>query len=96
MLSCLRLNPGKYQVSGILLMAYEEVPFGPVSFEVTDKAVSVELNPEYTGIGAVEANESAATIVARYTIDGRRINHSQPGINLLQMSDGTVRKVVVK
>ncbi len=92
----LRLNPGKYQVSGILLMAYEDVPFGPVSFEVTDKAVSVELNPEYTGIGAVEANESAATIVARYTIDGRRINHPQSGINLLQMSDGSVRKVVVK
>lgn len=92
----LRLYPGKYQVSGILLMAYEEVPFGPVSFEVTDKAVSVELNPEYTGIGAVEANESAATIVARYTIDGRRINYPQSGINLLQMSDGSVRKVVVK
>ena len=91
-----RLYPGKYQVSGILLMAYEEVPFGPVSFEVTDKAVSVELNPEYTGIGAVEANESAATIVARYTIDGRRINYPQSGINLLQMSDGSVRKVVVK
>lgn len=95
-----RLYPGKYQVSGILLMgdedSYEEVPFGPVSFEVTDKAVSVELNPEYTGIGAVEANESAATIVDRYTIDGRRINHPQSGINLLQMSDGSVRKVVVK
>lgn len=95
-----RLYPGKYQVSGILYMeddSYaEEVPFGPVSFEVTDKAVSVELNPEYTGIGAVEANESAATIVTRYTIDGRRINHPQSGINLLQMSDGSVRKVVVK
>lgn len=95
-----RLYPGKYQVSGILFMgdedSYEEVPFGPVSFEVTDKAVSVELNPEYTGIGAVEANESAATIVARYTIDGRRINYPQSGINLLQMSDGSVRKVVVK
>lgn len=96
----MQLYSGKYQVSGILYMeddSYaEEVPFGPVSFEVTDKAVSVELNPEYTGIGAVEENESAATIVARYTIDGRRINHPQSGINLLQMSDGSVRKVVVK
>ena len=96
----MQLYSGKYQVSGILLMgdkdSYEEVPFGPVSFEVTDKAVSVELNPEYTGIGAVEANASAAIIVARYTIDGRRINHPQSGINLLQMSDGSVRKVVVK
>lgn len=96
----MQLYSGKYQVSGILFMgdkdSYEEVPFGPVSFEVTDKAVSVELNPEYTGIGAVEANESAATIVARYTIDGRLINHPQSGINLLQMSDGSVRKVVVK
>ena len=95
-----RLYPGKYQVSGILLFGTryveEEVPIGPVTFEVTDEAISVELNPEYTGIGAVETNDSAATIVARYTIDGRRINHPQPGINLLQMSDGTVRKVVVK
>lgn len=96
----IQLYPGKYQVSGILLFGTrddeEEVPIGPVTFEVTDESVSVELNPEYTGIGAVEASESAPSVVARYTIDGRRINRPQSGINLLQMSDGSVRKVVVK
>lgn len=34
--------------------------------------------------------------VARFTIDGRRIQQAQPGINIIQMSDGSVRKVLVK
>jgi hypothetical protein len=36
------------------------------------------------------------TIVERYTIDGKRINQPQRGLNLIKMSDGTVKKVVVK
>lgn len=34
--------------------------------------------------------------VERYTIDGRRINGAQPGINIVRYSDGSVRKVMVK
>ena len=34
--------------------------------------------------------------VARFTIDGKRINQPQRGINIVKYSDGTVKKVIVK
>lgn len=34
--------------------------------------------------------------VARYTIDGRTINAPQTGVNIVKMSDGTIKKVFVK
>lgn len=34
--------------------------------------------------------------IARFTIDGKRINQPQRGINIVKYSDGTVKKVVVK
>lgn len=46
------------------------------------------------GIEAITAGE--AVEVARYTIDGKRIHAPQRGINIVEMSDGTVRKVFVK
>ena len=36
------------------------------------------------------------TIVERYTIDGKRINQLQRGLNIIKMNDGTTKKVVVK
>ncbi len=48
-----------------------------------------------TGIGQVETTGEAVE-VARFTVDGRRINAPQKGINLIRMSDGTTRKVYVK
>ena len=36
------------------------------------------------------------TIVERYTIDGKRIATLQHGLNIIKMSDGTTKKVVVK
>ena len=41
-------------------------------------------------------NGSNATETQRYTIGGENINHPQHGINIVKMSDGTVKKVVVK
>ena len=37
-----------------------------------------------------------ATEVARYSVDGRRITSPEPGVNIVVMSDGTTRKVLVK
>ena len=34
--------------------------------------------------------------IARFTIDGKRINQPQRGINIVKYSDGTVKKVIVK
>lgn len=49
-----------------------------------------------TPVIAVEANNTDAVIIARYDIQGRRISKPQRGINIIRMSDGTVRKVMIK
>ena len=49
-----------------------------------------------TPVIAIEAETTEATIVARYDIHGRKISHPVKGINILRMSDGTTRKVMVK
>lgn len=48
-----------------------------------------------TAIKGVETSENA-TAVARYAADGSQISAPVKGINILKMSDGTTRKVVVK
>ena len=48
-----------------------------------------------TSISEVETS-SDAVVVARYSVDGRQIAAPQAGVNIVKMSDGTVRKVVVK
>ena len=50
-----------------------------------------------TTIKEVEKDSSVSSIVSTYyTIDGRRIETLQPGINIIRMSDGTVKKVFIK
>ena len=44
----------------------------------------------------VEGVASEPTIVAIYTLGGVRIESVQPGLNILLMSDGTTRKVMIK
>ena len=50
-----------------------------------------------TTIKEVEKDSPVSNVVSTYyTIDGRRIETLQPGINIIRMSDGTVKKVLVK
>lgn len=37
-----------------------------------------------------------AKVVARYSIDGKQLSKAQKGLNLVKMSDGTVKKELVK
>ena len=48
-----------------------------------------------TAIKDVETSENA-TVVARYAADGSEVSAPVKGINILKLSDGTTRKVVVK
>ena len=48
-----------------------------------------------TGIEDATQGE-AVSVVARYSLDGRLLTAPQRGVNILKMSDGTTRKVVVK
>lgn len=52
---------------------------------------------EYTPSAIQTINKDTnATEKARYTLDGHEISAPQHGINIVKMSDGTVRKVTVK
>ena len=42
------------------------------------------------------SNDNEATVVAIYTLGGTRISDLQQGVNILQMSNGTTIKVVIK
>lgn len=47
--------------------------------------------------GIITVNNSAnATVVARYAADGTKVSAPVKGLNILKMSDGTTRKVMVK
>ena len=49
-----------------------------------------------TSITNVDKNLIEVYEVARFTVDGKRIYAPQKGINIIRMSDGTTRKVVVE
>ena len=53
---------------------------------------------EYSESDAIVDEEALlhATVVERYNMNGQRVFMPQRGVNILRMSDGTVRKVLVK
>ena len=48
-----------------------------------------------TGVNDIEA-EKTATVVARYTAEGKQIAQPQHGVNILKLSNGKTMKVVVR
>ena len=65
-----------------------------------DRTTGFIINAAQTAIGDASDihHESAeeATVISRYTIDGRAIKNPQKGLNIIRMSDGTTKKVLVK
>ena len=49
-----------------------------------------------SGNGAVEAGRGSVEETERYTLDGRRIEKSVRGVNIVRFSDGSTRKEMVK
>lgn len=49
-----------------------------------------------TGIADTRLKQTAATPQAIYTIDGTRLGTLRKGLNIVRMSDGTTRKVIVR
>lgn len=61
--------------------------------KLAETVVSVEIT-EATGIETVEGAKAEET--GRYTLDGKMLNAPQRGINIIRMSDGTIKKVIVR
>lgn len=96
------LEPGHYTMSGVV--AYEDdntgeyvtTPFS-IAFDIeANTPTTIELCPDPTAIAAAPADSAPAKAAACYAPDGRRISTSQPGLNIIKMTDGSVRKVIVK
>lgn len=54
------------------------------------------LRSDATAISAISDAEGNITEVARYSIDGKRLQKPQPGLNIVRFSDGSVKKVMVR
>ena len=96
------LEPGHYTMSGVV--AYEDdntgeyvtTPFS-IAFDIeANTPTTIELCPDPTAIAAAPADRAPAKAAACYAPDGRRISTPRPGLNIIKMTDGTVRKVIVK
>lgn len=96
------LEPGHYTMSGVV--AYEDdntgeyvtTPFS-IAFDIeANTPTTIELCPDPTAIAATTADSAPAKAAACYAPDGRRISTPQSGLNIIKMTDGTVRKVIVK
>lgn len=69
----------------------------PIEFNNNRYAeIHPNIPPVANAIDNVNASPSNVTVMRRYTMDGRSITMPQRGVNLLKMSDGTIRKVIVK
>lgn len=62
------------------------------------KVINVDRKPVsvLNKMDGIESDDENIEEVARYTLDGRRISVPEKGVNVIKMSDGTVKKVVVR
>jgi len=57
-------------------------------------AAQTIIEDDPTGIGTVSSQDEVPS--AFYSIDGRKLSNAEKGINIIRMTDGTVKKVLVK
>lgn len=59
-------------------------------------ANKVKAGDTVTGVTGISAGDGEDREVARYTVDGRRVDGPVKGVNIVKMSDGRTVKVIVK
>ena len=72
------------------------VVMGLNTFGYVTTASRVKVTDGAVGIGTIDREGYEPYEVSRHTIDGRRISGYTPGVNVVRMSDGTTRKIVVE
>ena len=89
-------------------LAFEETPYGtlhvPASALEAYKATwpwnkfnsIVALTEEEMSVKGARKGEAQNSVIARYDINGQSVEAGRRGLNIIRMSDGTVRKVMVK
>ena len=79
-------------------LQYDQIYVLAILLDNSNKVVNVAKAKvaDYAPTGISTVNSTDANESARYTLDGRQITAPQHGLNIIKMSDGTVRKVMVK
>jgi hypothetical protein len=86
-------EPDPYK-EGFTFSGWSDIPYLMPTEDVTITG-SFGVDPDYqTGMESVSTDR--ATSIAIYSLGGHRMNGLQRGMNIVRMSDGTVRKVVVR
>ncbi|MBQ7422667.1 MAG: leucine-rich repeat domain-containing protein [Prevotella sp.] len=79
---------------------YVTIPEGVVknaAGEQNEHITMVFYGPNTLGVENVSAiGKADGKVVARYNINGQQLNSAQKGINIVRMSDGSAKKIVVK
>ena len=96
-----------YQIQATEMVTPEPDPFKegyifsgwstiPIIMPANDVTVygSFTVDPNYNDVECVESN--GVNPKSYYTIDGRRHESQQKGLNIIRMRDGTMKKVMVK
>ena len=87
------INAGSIVALDIDISAYAKGRY-TVTVENSRESFSGEFDTQTTGIK--EVNSNVTRTVQYYSIDGKRIATPQRGLNIIKISDGTTKKVVVK
>lgn len=66
-----------------------------VHFDNADVTLNIALADTASGISNIN-HANADGVKGIYTVDGKKLQQLQQGINIVQMADGTVKKVIVK
>ena len=68
-----------------------------VSLDVNSSAKTLNYSfDDDVDVDGIEELEKETTVVAIYTLDGKRIDDMQQGVNILKMSNGKTLKVIIK
>lgn len=86
--------PADYKEENLSIVAFVAPKAGDIYNMAVNNCEKVKLDLEATSISDVHT--TTATEATRYTLDGRQVSTPQRGLNIIRLSDGTVRKVMVK
>lgn len=86
--------PADYVAENLSITAFVAPLISNNSSNAVNNCERVKVNVTSNAIETV--NKEDAQEVARYTLDGRRVNDSQKGLNIIRMANGKTVKVVNK
>ncbi len=64
--------------------------------EMGGLSAASEVAKSSDGIETIRHSAVEATVTGIYSLDGKQMQQMQHGVNIVRMSDGTIKKIVVR